>query len=151
MSDREDSPPKRRRPRKKPMRRKRYLLTAVALSTGALMSGCGSQQDVDDNEQVNAEEGDYVPLPANPKGSNYDDGAYDEVTEDEVTEDEDDGAGEDGTGDGTDTTDSTGNETEDGAGDEGADEPPRPLPLPANPKGALYDQGAYPGDPTETA
>lgn len=146
MSDRKDSPTKRRRPRKKPTRRKRYLLTAVALSTGALMSGCGSQQDVDDNEQVNAEEGDYVPLPANPKGSNYDDGAYDEVTEDE-----DDGAGEDGTGDDTDTTDSTGNETGDGAGDEGADEPPRPLPLPANPKGALYDRGAYPGDPTETA
>lgn len=120
------------RPRKGKKPKKRYLLTAVALSTGSMMVGCGSQQSEGEpgrGAQGEVREVEPLPLPANPKGAVYDDGltgVNDPEQPIEPVEPE-----------------------------EVQPEPPpppeevappqkvRPLPLPANPKGALYDHGAY--------
>ncbi len=123
------------RPREGKKPKKRYLLTAVALSTGSMMVGCGSQQgegEPGSGAQGEVREVEPVPLPANPKGAVYDDGLT--GTNDPEPE----------------------QPIEPVPPEEVQPEPPppppeearppqkvRPLPLPANPKGALYDHGAY--------
>lgn len=104
------------RPKKR--RGGRYLLQAVALSTGTMLAGCGSHQA--EEPTTGPTDPPYVPLPGNPKGSVYDEGTQQpDETEQEQTEER--------------------TEPEE-------PEPARPLPLPANPKGAVYDDGVYGDD-----
>lgn len=135
-----------RPPKKK--RKKRYLLTAVALSTGTMMSGCGSQQGSEDPSQGTGTQGEVrevepLPLPANPKGAVYDDGVnrpndpWAQPIEGEPSEEQPTGE-----------TEPTNEEPSEEPTPEPQPEPEptRPakvLPLPANPKGALYDRGMY--------
>jgi hypothetical protein len=127
-------------PKKKP--KKRYLLTAVALSTGSMMAGCGSQQgdgDPGQGPQGEVREVEPFPMPANPKGSVYDDGLSpngeqpvdpepDQVEQDQIDPVE------------PEEVEPT---TEPLAEPPPEQRPHKVLPLPANPKGALYDHGPY--------
>lgn len=110
---------------KRPKKKKRHLLRAVALSTGTLILGCGSQQS---DPGQNA-----VPLPGNPKGSVYDQGQEQQQQQEQgqvpVPE----------TGEGPDET----AEGPEQAPHETAPEPRPVANMPANPKGALYDDGVY--------
>lgn len=118
------------RPKRK---KRRFLLTAVALSTGSLLHGCGSHQSDEGTGAGETREVEPLPLPGNPKGSVYDDGVHQAEPPPEE--------------DGPQVPDEVDAVEPDEV--EPTPEPrrePRPLPLPANPKGALYDDGAYERD-----
>jgi len=110
-------------------RTKRYLLRATALSVGGLLVGCGSRQD---NEPP-------VMPPGNPKGSVYDDAAT--IPPDAQEPDAPVDAPPDA-------------EVPDAPPDAGPQQQPPKLPKPksgrdripppGNPKGSLYDDGAFP-------
>lgn len=113
------------RPRR---RKRRFLLTAVALSTGSLLHGCGSHQGDEGAGTGETRTMEPLPMPGNPKGSVYDDGVH--------------------AGDPPPPDEEGPQVPEETAPEETAPEAvePRPRPLPANPKGALYDDGAYERD-----
>lgn len=118
------------RPKRK---KRRFLLTAVALSTGSLLSGCGSHQGDEGSGAGETRTMEPLPLPGNPKGSVYDDGVHETDPPPEQ--------------DGPPPEEGGPQVPEEGEPEEGEPTPERrPVPLPANPKGALYDDGAYERD-----
>lgn len=139
----------------------RALLRSAALTAGSMIVGCGSAAGNDPEP---------LPLPGNPKGAIYDD---DQTEGTEGTEGAEGAEGTEGDTEGPEAPEGTegteGAEGAEGAGDGTEDgtegdtteapdgvplPPPRmepqprmePLPLPANPKGSLYDDRLYDPD-----
>jgi len=106
-------------------RTKRFLLRATALSVGGLLVGCGSRKDAEPTS---------APPPGNPKGSIYDDAATAATPPDAATPD-----AEVAVPDAAPPPDAA----PDAATKKKPIRDPRPIPPPGNPKGSLYDDGAF--------